>query len=39
VEASLGFVKDESVGAAADDRDGLSSTFVRDARDFDDTRA
>jgi len=39
VEASLGFVEDESVGAAADDRDGLSSTSVRDARDFNNTRA
>lgn len=39
MEASLGFVEDESVGAAADDRDGLSSTSVRDARDFNDTRA
>lgn len=39
VEASLGFVEDKSVGAAADDRDGLSGTLVRDACDFDDTRA
>lgn len=37
MEASLGLVQDESVGAAAYDRDGLSGAFVRDACDFDGT--
>ena len=31
MQAALGFVEDEGVGAADDDADGLSGRLVRDA--------
>ena len=37
MQAALGFVEDERVGAAADDGDGLAGAF--DTRDFDSARA
>ena len=39
VEAALGFVEDEAVGAADDDADRLPRQLVRDAGEFDDARA
>lgn len=39
VQGAFGFVEDEVVGAAADDRDGLAGGFGRDAGDFDGARA
>ena len=39
MEAALGFVEDEGVGAADDDADRLSGLLVRDAGEFDDAGA